>query len=101
MFTESVRVGCDFPACCGGSAKYQICLIFHQPYLTLVPTMAPSTWKQSCLVSLHLVIVSSRAVLYCYRLVVKHLIMIGHSQNGFQVNRATVGINSKGASVKY
>ena len=26
MFTESVRVACNFPACWGGSAKYQTCL---------------------------------------------------------------------------
>ena len=29
MFTEWVRVGCSLPVCCGGSAKYQTCLIFH------------------------------------------------------------------------
>ena len=35
MFTESVRVSCDFSACCGGSAKCQTGLIFHQPSITL------------------------------------------------------------------
>ena len=37
MFTELVRISCDFPACHGGSAKYQTCLIFHQPSLILDP----------------------------------------------------------------
>ena len=37
MFTESVRVGCSILACHGGSAKYQTCLIFHQPSMTLHP----------------------------------------------------------------
>ena len=37
MFTESVRVGCSFLACHGESAKYQTCLIFHQPFQTLDP----------------------------------------------------------------
>ena len=37
MFTESVRISCSFPACCGGSAKYQTCLIIHRPSLTLDP----------------------------------------------------------------
>ena len=35
MFTESVRVGCSFPSCRGGSAKYQTCLIFHRASATL------------------------------------------------------------------
>ena len=38
MFTESGRISCSFPACRGGSAKYQTCLIFHQPCTTLVST---------------------------------------------------------------
>ena len=29
MFIESLRIGCSFPACHGGSAKYQTYLIFH------------------------------------------------------------------------
>ena len=37
MFTKLVRIGCDFMACCGGLAKYQTCLIFHQPSQTLDP----------------------------------------------------------------
>ena len=36
MFTWSVRVGCKFPACRGESVKYQTCLIFLQPLLTLI-----------------------------------------------------------------
>ena len=35
MFTETVTVGCSFLACRGGSAKYQTCLIFQQPSMTL------------------------------------------------------------------
>ena len=35
MFTESVRVGCNFLVCHGGSAKYQTCLIFHRSSVTL------------------------------------------------------------------
>ena len=35
MFTELVRIGFSFPACLGGSAKYQTCLIFHQTSPTL------------------------------------------------------------------
>ena len=40
MFTELVRISCDFPACHGGSAKYQTCLIFHQPSLILDPDLS-------------------------------------------------------------
>ena len=40
MFTESVGIGCSFPACCGGLAKYQTCLIFHQPSMILYPGAA-------------------------------------------------------------
>ena len=36
MFTDLVRVGCSFPAFRGGSAKYQTCLIFPLPSLTLI-----------------------------------------------------------------
>ena len=32
MFTESVRIGCSFLACCGGSAKYQHVWYFTDPY---------------------------------------------------------------------
>ena len=42
MFTESVRNDCSFPACCGGLAKYQTCLIFHRPSLTLYPDLSSS-----------------------------------------------------------
>ena len=31
MFAKLVRIGCSFPACHSGSAKYQTCLIFHPP----------------------------------------------------------------------
>ena len=31
MFIELVRVGCSLLACHEGLAKYQTCLIFHQP----------------------------------------------------------------------
>ena len=37
MFTELVRISCSFPACGGGLTKYQICVIFHRPYLILYP----------------------------------------------------------------
>ena len=37
MFTESIRVSCNYLVCSGGSAKYQICLIFHQFSMTLYP----------------------------------------------------------------
>ena len=37
MFTESVRVGCNFLACLIGLTKYQTCLIFHQPSMILHP----------------------------------------------------------------
>ena len=32
-----VSISFDFLACCGGLAKYQACLIFHQPSTTLDP----------------------------------------------------------------
>ena len=35
MFTELVRISYGFPACRGGSAKCQTCLMFHRPSLTL------------------------------------------------------------------
>ena len=43
MFTWLVRVGCKLPACQGESVKYQTCLIFLQPLLTLVsdPNFSP------------------------------------------------------------
>ena len=38
MFTELVRIGCDFVAGRGGSANYQTyCLIFHQHPTTYDP----------------------------------------------------------------
>ena len=39
MFKESDRISCSFPACWNGSAKYQTCLIFHQPSPTLYPDL--------------------------------------------------------------
>ena len=36
MFTWSVRVGCSFPACQGGSVKFQTCFIFLLLLMTLV-----------------------------------------------------------------
>ena len=36
MFTRSVRVGCSFPACRGELVKFQTCLKFLRPLLTLV-----------------------------------------------------------------
>ena len=43
MFTWSVRVGFKLPACQGESVKYQTCLIFLRPLLTLVsdPNFSP------------------------------------------------------------
>ena len=36
MFTRLVRVGSIFPACRGELVKYQTCLIFLRPLLTLI-----------------------------------------------------------------
>ena len=53
MFTELVRIGCGFPARCGGPAKYQICLIyFTNPPQLMIMTEALPTWKTSCLESM-------------------------------------------------
>ena len=46
MFIESVRVSCDFLACCGESAKYQKCLTFYRPSLLLILTL--SLQQQAC-----------------------------------------------------
>ena len=76
MLMEWVGVSCRFLACHGGSAKYQICLIFHRPSLTLVPSHGSSQLEPSSLVSFVL-LVTSNLVLYYYHLVWKHLIACG------------------------
>ena len=55
MFTELVRIGYSFLACCGGLAKFQRCIL----------TLA----LPSCSGSLWLVGHTSHLVLYCNRLV--------------------------------
>ena len=39
MCTELDRIGCSFPACHSGWAKYQTCLILHQPSMTMYPDL--------------------------------------------------------------
>ena len=57
-------------ACWGGSLKYQKCLIFHRPSVTLDHS---SAHLETGLVCLRHVIVTSLLVLNCYCLVRKHL----------------------------
>ena len=57
-------------ACRGGSLKYQKCLIFHRPSVTLDHS---SAHLETGLVCLRHVIVTSLLVLNCYYLVRKHL----------------------------
>ena len=56
MFKELVRIGCSFPACRGGSAKYQTCLIFHRSSRTLDPGLG----------STHLVTILSCGSVACW-----------------------------------
>ena len=71
MFTELDRICWSFRACHGRSAKSRACLIFHQTSTTL-DSDCGSVHLDA--ISLCLVIDTSCLVLYCYRLVVKHLL---------------------------
>ena len=72
--TYSVRIGCSFPACRGGSAKYQTYFIFDQPSWNLDPDPGSvHLVTVMCHVSLQLVVDTSHIVQYCYHLVWKHL----------------------------
>ena len=89
MFTELFRIGCTFPACHGGSAKYQTCLIFHRPTLTLYQDLTPPTWKPFCHEYLWLVGYTSHLVLQCYYLVLNNWgtlqqIFNGRGRRGWQ-----------------
>ena len=53
MFTESFKVGCNFPACQSGSAKCQKC--FTDPPRFCIQTVALATWKLFCSGTLQLV----------------------------------------------
>ena len=48
VFTGSVRISCDFPACRGGSAKCQTCLIFHRLSTTLDPDCGSTHLEPAC-----------------------------------------------------
>ena len=76
MFTELVRITCIFLACRGGLAKYQTCLIFHQPSTTLHPDCGSAHLETVLLwistdCRLQIVGYTSSLVLRCYRFVLK------------------------------
>ena len=65
MFTESVRIGCSFPACCGGSAKYQTFLMFQLPLMTLYPDCGSQSRLEAVLLRIPTAYrLHSRLVLY-------------------------------------